>query len=94
MTIKAEQPLGGSNSWHFDIIWAIEDWISSMLSDPIQTADESFDSMTLTLTMARAPIVDEDQLWYSDPPDLFWTYSNLIWRSRLINDYHGRTTFG
>ena len=62
MTFKAEKPLDSSSSWHADIIWAIEDGISSILSDPIQTTDERFDLMTLTLTMARAPIVDENQL--------------------------------
>jgi len=54
-------------------IWAIDDGISSMLSDPIQTTDEGFNSMTITLTMAHTTIVDENQLWYSDPPDTFWT---------------------
>ena len=62
MTIKAEQPLGSSNSWHADTIRAIEDGISSVLSDPIQTIDDSFDSMTLILTMACATIEDENQL--------------------------------
>ena len=61
-TIEAQHPLGSSDSWHGDNIRAIDDGISSVLSDPIQTTDDSFDSMTLTLTMARAPIVDENQL--------------------------------
>ena len=43
-----------------DTIKPIDD-ISSVLSDPVQN-DDSFDSMTLTLTMATAPIVDENQL--------------------------------
>ena len=54
--------MGSSGSWHADTIRAIDDEIISVLSDPIQTTDDSFDSMTLTLTMARAPIVDENQL--------------------------------
>ena len=62
MNIKAKQPLGSSDFWYADITWAMEDGISSVLSDPIQTTDERFDAMTLTLTMARAPIVDENQL--------------------------------
>ena len=44
-----------------DTIKPIDDISSVQLSDPIQN-DESFDSMTLTLTMATAPIVDENQL--------------------------------
>ena len=43
------------------LIKVIDDGVSSVLSDPAQN-DDSFDSMTLTLTMARAPIVNEDQL--------------------------------
>ena len=43
-----------------DTIKPIDD-ISSVLSDPVQN-DDSFDSMTLALTMATAPIVDENQL--------------------------------
>ena len=62
MTIKAEKPLGSCDSWHADTIRAIEDGISSVLSDPIQTIDDSFDSMTLILTMACATIEDENQL--------------------------------
>ena len=61
-TIEGEHPLGSSGSWHADTIRAIDDEIISVLSDPIQTTDDSFDSMTLTLTKARAPIVDENQL--------------------------------
>jgi len=60
--VEVNHPLGTTDiSWHPDTIKVIDDGISSVLSDPIQN-DESFDSMTLTLTMARAPIVDENQL--------------------------------
>ena len=61
-TVEANHPLGTTDiSWHPDTIKVIDDGISSVLSDPIQN-DDSFDSMTLNLTMARAPIVDENQL--------------------------------
>lgn len=60
--VEVNHPLGTTDiSWHPDTIKVIDDGIISVLSDPIQN-DESFDSMTLTLTMARAPIVDENQL--------------------------------